>query len=148
MEGDAGMKPIPMQGIDDCWRACLATILEVDYEDVPYFGRMDDPESHKDWLEKSLEFLGGFGLNYIEFQKPEDEVHRNQILRGYHIIVGKSKIFPDFKHAVVAKDGLIVWDPNPREGAGIVPGTETYGVFIAMNPAEMLITPRWEAEKP
>lgn len=130
------MKPISMQSVGDCWRACLATILEVEYDQVPYMGDMgDDPKTYEDWFEKTLAFLETFGLSYIEFQLgDEGDEHRRRTLRGYHMVIGQSRLYPEYKHACVGKDGEIVWDPNPREGAGIVPGTETYGVFVVMNP--------------
>lgn len=132
------MKPITMRSVGDCWRACLATILEIDYDQVPYMGDKDVPGSYDDWFEKTLAFLDGFGLTYVEFRLG-DEADRARALRGYHMVVGQSRLFPDCKHACVGKDGEIVWDPNPREGAGIIPGTETYGVFVTMNPADSFL---------
>lgn len=134
------MKPIQMESVGDCWRACLATILEVEYTEVPYFGDMaDDPSTYADWYKKTLKFLEQYGLHYFEFRLGDHgKEHRKETLRGYHMIVGQSRLYREYKHACVGKDGEIVWDPNPREGAGIVPGTETYGVFVAMNPAHLI----------
>lgn len=123
------MKPVESKKIGDCWRACLATILDLEYEDVPFLGTIEKPDL--EWYEKSMAFLNQLGLGYMEIQPNHES---NQKLQGYHLIIGDSPRIPNMKHAVVARDGIVVYDPHP-DGQGVVEGTETYGLFTMLNPA-------------
>lgn len=127
------MIPVFMKKNDDCWRSCLASLLEMDYDDVPEFPEKDSPEDGVFWFKKTQEFLSQFGLGYIEVYLSES-FSKELVCRGYHVILGDSKLLPGYKHATVGKDGEIVHDPNPKEGAGIVPGTEYYGFFVSLDP--------------
>jgi hypothetical protein len=129
------MIPIRMQRIDDCWRACLASILEIPYEETPYLGTKEDLDPQ--WFEKSLEFINSKGLHYIEFKLGDDlEETKKKALKGFHMIIGESKLYPGNKHCCIGLDGKLIFDPSSKEGAGIIEGTETYGLFTSMNPAK------------
>lgn len=84
----------------DCWRACLASILEFPYECVPAFEELKSPYvmelSVNNWL-----FLYGYLLRETK-NKPE----------GYSIAVGESPRFPGVGHCCIALDGKIVFDPH------------------------------------
>jgi len=127
------MKPVKMRKDDDCWRACLASILNLDYEDVPEFWGIGENENGEDWVERTQEFLRSYGYGYIEIILG-DPSHKSFYCQGYHFIIGASKLIPGVKHAVVGKDGEIVFDPGTREGSGIIPGTEQYAFITIHDP--------------
>jgi hypothetical protein len=120
------MIPVPMRYKYDCWRASLASILELPYEEVPETGPIEG------WYEETREWLKKFGVDYMEmiFTDNTDPESR---LRGYHIIVGDSPRLTGIKHAVVGRDGRMIWDPCP-DGLG-VEGTKQFGFFILMEPS-------------
>lgn len=96
-------------GLDGtCFRACLASILDLKESQVPDFGE-------EGWIEEANEFLAKHGLKYrrvpVTLAKPD----------GYSTIEGVSP--RGGLHACVAKDGELVWDPHPVElndGQGLV----------------------------
>jgi hypothetical protein len=91
-------------GLDGtCFRACLASILNLKESQVPDFGE-------EGWVEEANDFLSKHGLKYrrvpVTSTKPD----------GYSTIEG---ISPRGRlHACVAKDGELVHDPHPQDGTG------------------------------
>ena len=91
----------------DCWRACIASILECDIDIFP------DPNRIKDWstlYNDTVELLDKMGYSYESI--PVSMLRCD--CRGYIIAIGKS---PRSKrkritHAVVWNNG-IVHDPHP-----------------------------------
>ena len=85
----------------DCWKACIASILEFPYECVPEFEEQKTPYEMemavKNWL-----MLYGLSVRRTT-NKPE----------GYSIAVGKSPRFKNISHCCVAKNGEIIFDPHP-----------------------------------
>jgi hypothetical protein len=87
-----------------CFRACLASLLDLPERAVPDFKKANaDPEVGR--------FLAGCGLRYVEV--PADR--ENQPV-GLHLMLGTSP--RGGQHAVVGRDGRLVWDPHPRDGTG------------------------------
>jgi hypothetical protein len=89
----------------DCWRACLASILECDIELFP------NPNEIKDWptlYSKTVEVIYSLGYEYSS--RPVSLFHEN----GYCIAIGKSPRSKTkrISHAVVWNNG-IVHDPHP-----------------------------------
>ena len=108
----------PENGVyGDCQRACIASLLELDINEVPHFhesGKEDD-------FHRSLnQFLGERGLVCIAFKFGsglvfEDLVSLPDPIDCYHMIYGYSSrgVF----HAVVGLNGEVVHDPHPaKEG--------------------------------
>jgi hypothetical protein len=90
----------------NCISACVASILELPIEVVPYF-----IDEH--WWERLVGWLTTLGLiaTAVEDRCPP----------GYAIAFGPSRRLIDRGHACVAIDGVIVHDPHPsREGLPIV----------------------------
>jgi hypothetical protein len=92
----------------DCYRACVASILELPIDDVPNF-----VESGDKWIEATEDFLLKFRLQPITLMVDHCR-DAGLIPAGYHIIGGKSPR-GDFYHAVVGFKGNRVYDPHPDE---------------------------------
>lgn len=94
--------------LGDCWRACIASMLELPAEEVPHFVN-DNP---RDWWTDTQVYLyeqtGGYIDNLAPVFPLEDE---------YTIAVGPSPR-GDFYHAVIVhRDGSLAHDPHPsRDG--------------------------------
>lgn len=82
----------------NCLRACVASILELNIEDVP--------EMHR--LLPALEFLKKHGWELEASAEPETDGHN-----GYYIVSGVSPRHPNIKHVVIYKDNKMVHDPHP-----------------------------------
>lgn len=113
----------------NCTETCIACILEVDLDEVPPLWDAETGEDHTqqqwtrlyDWL-RSMGYLwtwGNFGDREptAHFHSIYPELSDDWIARldwsGFHLIGGRN---PDgLGHYVVARDGQMVWDPNPRQ---------------------------------
>ncbi len=90
-----------------CFRACLASILDLREDDVPDF-------TDEDFLGQANKFLAGHGLSYRRVPMYKKPV-------GWSTIEGVSP--RGGLHACVAHDGELIWDPHPIEdgtGQGLV----------------------------
>lgn len=106
------MKPV-MQTVftmtrGDCFSACVASILEIELVEVPFFN--DDPV--EEWWSRFKSWLATRDLDATYYQSPEPQP-------GYTIVGGRSPRFPTRMHACVAKHGVIVHDPHP-DGSGLL----------------------------
>jgi hypothetical protein len=85
----------------DCLRACVASILELDIDELPNF--------HGDgWWDRWVAWGEARGLDFCCYA-PEDLPPEAE----YWIAGPDSPRIPDVKHAVVVNGGEIVWDPHP-----------------------------------
>lgn len=90
-----------------CWTACMACISGLPYADFPPPPDEDDPKSeHHNAVVRHLH-ANGWTTAYLGSRIP----------KGFAIMGGKSP--RGFQHAVVAKDGVMVYDPHPSR-AGLV----------------------------
>ena len=105
---------IPDKQAGDCWRACLASILECD---IDLFHAPEWKDDWSDYYPKVLKVLEDLGYQWIGYtienmdSCPLDAPDTD----GYVVAVGKSpRSTPDKRtnHAVVWKNG-IVHDPHP-----------------------------------
>ncbi len=116
------MKPVTQSRVGEdgtCFRACVASIMEVPEKAVPDFGAFGNDEC---WWTDIQAWLAKAGLQYrrvpIDGAKPV----------GYSTIEGVSP--RGGLHACVAYDGKLVHDPHPQDGTGrglVEP--RYYGVF-------------------
>lgn len=97
----------------DCWRACIASIIECDLESLP------DPNVVTDWpslWSETLAICERLGLSYSAYSvNVGSEILDPKCLGGYIIAIGKSPRSTEDKrinHAVVWKNGII-HDPHP-----------------------------------
>ena len=109
------------QQAGDCWRACIASILECEIEDFPILENYDD---WSDYYPKVLKVLDAKGWQLVGYTI--ENINNPDILQandtdGYVIAVGKSpRSTPEkrINHAVVWKNG-IVHDPHP-DNTGLI----------------------------
>jgi len=116
------MKPVDQlivdKNIGDCTRACLASVLELDADDVPNFIRFGD-----NWFKVFWEFLRSLDYEFYGTGFPKGDKYPNgHILKEspnidrFVIASVPSKTFSDIGHSVVMDlNGLIVHDPNPNK---------------------------------
>jgi hypothetical protein len=110
--------------IGDCWRTCVACLLDVEPETVPHF--ILKPS----WYEDTLAWLRERGYGLYEFGGLFEQVSHTGLVGCHHIITGGSPRDPvNVKHAVIGLDEEVVWDPHPSR-AGIV--GEPHGWYHAI----------------
>lgn len=107
-------------GKGNCVQAALASILEMDLEDVP------NVIQSRYWWEALNQWLKGFGLEVVEVLAGGDFVPA-----GYHLIGGQSPR-GNFNHVVVGHNGKMVHDPHP-DGDGLTT-TSGFWIFVSLNP--------------
>lgn len=101
----------------DCHRAVIATLLDLEIEQVPHFRLFDE-----NWFNVYCGFLWGCGYEvegtgYHPKHTPRSEHLKECHVGGYVEAVVPSKNYPPelgITHAVVMDmDGLVVHDPHP-----------------------------------
>jgi hypothetical protein len=123
------MKPVYQKVFDagkgDCWRACIASVLELDVDSVPNF--VGDSDHSKGIIAEDLakKWLAERGLFIIEVFLYDREwdlaIHWHYLLNSFCIMSVPSQRFPGGSHAVVGQfvresggtELRIVHDPNP-----------------------------------
>jgi hypothetical protein len=96
--------------IGDCMRACIASVFELNREDVPHFGAMPDETWLKDyvrWLHKHGWAI--FTRHAVTDTHPEIQEDENP----YYFAIGRTPRDPEVTHMVVCRDGKVVHDPHP-----------------------------------
>lgn len=117
----------------DCFRACLASLLEIDAADVPHF--MDggfDPlhtfSNVQDWLAPM-----GWGMASIVVDCDlQEALDFNCAIRfkAHFMVTGMGPTGCD--HTVLATEGAIVHDPSPRSAGLVGPCTQDGMYHLAM----------------
>lgn len=111
------MKPVDQNkfGVPggNCFSACVATILEIPLQEVPYF--MSDDLAGREWIAKLGAWLRPRGLYPMILSA-------NAKVPGIHIVHGGSPR-GEGTHAVVGVGDTVVFDPHPSR-AGIRNVTE------------------------
>lgn len=107
----------------NCFRACIASVLELSIDEVPAFEDMTIPY---EWIDRCIEFLESHGYQYEGIYSLEDLRDCNGV-DGYLVANGKSPR-GDFKHSVIWKDGAIVHDPHPSR-SGLDGGVTEFFLF-------------------
>ena len=121
----------------DCFRACLASIMELPIKTVPNNHESKQAQFffYNNWLKQF-----NLQLAFIQFgSMPLPE--------GCFILSVKSVMFPNCTHAVIGKEdketGIaeIVWNPNPNDMRGLEIPVEQWGVFyvLAVIKPELLV---------
>ena len=139
------MKPVDMMvvhdpaagRIGDCFRCCIASILELPAPDVPHF-MIEDWGKEKDftWYPKLTSWLAARGLAYFEHTIAAD-FHGPRwfallAAAGFDVFHVMSGVSPRARHSVVARNGVMVHDPHPSRDGLIGPGDDgwTYGFIL------------------
>lgn len=114
------MRPVNQYTKDDCFAACVASILEVPTTHVPNFCGEALTEG-RNWLEEADRWLReNYGLTILGF-RPRGVSAVYSIPAVYHIMSGQSP--RGLLHSVVAFQGRMVHDPHLSR-AGIEEATE------------------------
>jgi hypothetical protein len=108
------MKPVRQTQLSDhargvrgnCLRAAIASLLELEIEDVPAFEELSDGA----WFPALLDFLRERGYGFDQMDATDEPT-------GYVIACGDSP--RGIYHAVIYRDGRLAHDPHPS-GAGLV----------------------------
>ena len=126
------MKPVKQlifktdnNGVGDCLRACVASILEFSIEDVPNF--IEWEQGNGEYLTVLNDFLGAYGYKALNVWFADWDDPTNWKPPGYHMIYGYSE--RGIKHAVVGFQGEMVFDPHP-DGTGLTT-VDSYTVLVA-----------------
>lgn len=127
----------------DCMKCCIASLLELDYEDVPHFASMGD----RWWIEYT-NFLASLGwrIGSAWFTaSEEDATALTGYTQGYWLASVKSPRFshPDGRpgtHMVVMRDGAIAWDPHPEREEGHL-GFVDGEILVPIDPAAFVYVP-------
>lgn len=92
---------------DDCLTACLSKLLDINYEEVPFYGK---ESASKGWLAKLKIWANKKGYKMsILF---EDEINPTD-LPDEMIGVGRSPSGRKNDHAVIVNNNLkVLWDPT------------------------------------
>lgn len=106
----------PPNTYGDCYRACIASIIEVPTIAIPHPGVRGE-EHWRDEIKVMDRWLAErgywtFGIKIFD----KDLAEYQEYAIGYYLLGGKS---PRAPHFVVARHGNIVHDPHP-EGGGLV----------------------------
>lgn len=122
---------LPPEQFGDCYRACIASILEVSIDTVPHCGARGEAHWHEEHAKLDA-WLADRDM-FIVFHK-FDAKHTAENIElwkgvGYHLIGGRS---PRGPHFTVGLAGVVIHDPSPL-GGGLVPdedGTWSFGYLV------------------
>lgn len=89
----------PVRG--NCWRACIASLIEIDIDDMPTFEDMEDQ-----WLVKTRSWLRtqGFEMHVLSKQL---------VPKGLAIASGTSPRHSQTGHSIIVYEGELYHDPHP-----------------------------------
>lgn len=118
----------------DCWRTCIASILEFERDSVPNFVEEGGPDDETGaWWTATNEWLGRYGLQIVEWEIGDEQPWAPP---AYTILTGPSPR-GDFDHSVVGYGIDIEHDPHPSR-AGLAGPPKRVAVFVAVNPAKAI----------
>jgi hypothetical protein len=127
------MKPVFQTNFAEngnCFNACVASILELDLDDIPDFGAAIEGV---DWMTNLNNWLRPKDLCYFEGRLSYDENYDNFFSDKdfYFIATGPTNRSRDILHSTVYRKGMLVHDPLPR-GEGILKEKIglRFGVFV------------------
>lgn len=112
-----------------CMEACIASLLEIPESAVPDFG------GDVVYLTNVAKFLKPFGLYYVKIDANNVTVQAAFASNGviWSMIEGISH--RGGRHACVAKNGKLFWDPHPQDGTPRgLKIVDHYGLLCASNP--------------
>lgn len=133
------MKPVfqtqthdPANGqVGDCFRAMLASALELPIEDVPHFLKECDGDELA-WRRGINAFLRDYNLAFINIASAPAWMKDHGIVGLMHELVGQTQ--RDTLHSILAVDGEVVHDPLPN-GLPMKGHEDNWGLFIVLDPS-------------
>ena len=123
------MKPVFTTGVGDCFRACVASILELRSQDVPHTPNTTPEDDRVEWIANMNNYLRPLGLAVI-YTVPEDGYKQFEeigIHNCYYIMCVSFESGP--LHAIVGRNGNVTHDPA-RSGPLKYKKVEGYFFFI------------------
>lgn len=111
------MKPVNQLYVSstrgDCTRATIASIFELELEQVPHFRLYQD----SNWFLVYYYFIYSLGYEYMGQHHPEkSKLEFEDSINGYFDACVPSKTFKGGSHSVVIDtNGVVVHDPNPNK---------------------------------
>jgi hypothetical protein len=94
----------------DCFRACVASILELPISEVPHFAQLTHGSSSAAFWNMAYDWLEERGYEYT-FCSRVNRPGRDKA--EFHMLTGLSPRGNGTYHCVVAQGGVIVHDPHP-----------------------------------
>lgn len=93
----------------DCVRACIASLLELDIDEIPNFIEADIEWEFelRQWLRKN------YNCSLVSASFLQHDVFCEMMQNCLCLTIGKTPAGED--HAVITKYGTIIHDPNPKE---------------------------------
>lgn len=94
----------------NCFSACLASLLELNIDDVPNFYEIGGAENVT-WWNSVREWLEQVGLGLVVMSLPSIECI--DYLKGIHIVSGETIRGGGILHATLWESGKMIHDPHP-----------------------------------
>lgn len=94
----------------DCFRACIASVLELPISEVPHFAQLTHGSSSSAFWNMAYDWLEARGYEYT-FRSRMNRADQDKA--EYHMMTGPSPRGNGTYHCVVAQGGVIVHDPHP-----------------------------------
>lgn len=110
----------------DCFRACVASVFEMEIDDVPNF------TDQEDWWREVQEWLRHMGLTAYNFPITNGDASWHI---GYGIGSVQSPSYEDRGHAVVVKNGKIIHCPSVKYETDSHGPLKELTIFAISNPA-------------
>ena len=111
---------------DDCLTVCLSRLLEINYEEVPFYGKKSAANG---WLSKLTIWANKRGYE-LEVAVPEEYDTKDKKI----IAVGRSPSGRDNDHAVIVDENLkVIFDPAYNKRRSI----KNIGYLLAFKELEM-----------
>ncbi len=106
----------------DCFRACIASLMDMPAESVPHVLENYGAEEDADFIGRMNDWLRPHGFLFLEFPTACDEDNLSRVSRGYfydlhYVLLGTSP--RGCNHNAIYKAGDLVHDPHP-DGGGII----------------------------
>lgn len=113
----------------NCQQACVATLFNLELEQVPNFRLFDDDK----WWPEFLDFIWGLGFEVIKYVEDNSEIIPT--VNGYVLGTIETGYGVEYGHQVIVDTkGLIIHDPmpnNPCNGKNVITdGTLKYWYLI------------------
>lgn len=105
--------------VGDCYRTCLACLLDKDVEDVPHLNEIVPVEEFNALYTKYLDERGlqtitvGYSGSLADVLLTVNNFNPG----AYYLLTGHSKA-GDWNHVVVGHNDQIIWDPSQSYGDG------------------------------
>lgn len=124
----------------NCHQAVIASLLELELEQVPHF-RLYEPIEVCNEVEKW--FLYAMGYQYEGYTADVECLKECFSIGGYFSACVKSKTFENCYHAVIIDcNGVVVHDPNPKElwlGVNVIKTGELEGFDVCTKRKECMV---------